>query len=75
MPVIINGRRVDEDFMSGSDIISQARPAPGRRTVIRSGVEATTVDPRKNYGPRDLRDKRGNPVRVETIPDRTKGNG
>lgn len=70
---IINGRRVDKDYMSGEEIISAANPASGRRTVIRQGMNAYTVDKNKQYSERDLRDKQGRPVRIETIPDRTKG--
>jgi len=70
---IINGRRVDKDYMSGEEIIREANPATGRRTVIRKGMNAYTVDRYKQYSERDLRDKQGRPVRIETIPDRTKG--
>lgn len=70
---IINGRRVEKEYMSGAEIIREARPELGRRVVIRKGFDAFTVDGSKTYSPTDLKDKKGNPVRIETIPDRTKG--
>ncbi|MBK9032242.1 MAG: hypothetical protein IPL61_13135 [Myxococcales bacterium] len=45
----------------------------GRRPVLQRGIEAETIDPTKTYDEDELRDKRGNPVKVTTIPDRTKG--
>jgi hypothetical protein len=73
--VIINGRRVTipGTQTQGSDIISQVNPRDGRRTVIYSGIEAETIEPYKTYRDSDLVDKKGNPVKVTTIPDRTKG--
>jgi hypothetical protein len=73
--VIINGRRVTipGPQAQGRDIISQVNPRDGRRTVIYSGIEAQTIEPYKTYRDSDLIDKRGNPVKVTTIPDRTKG--
>lgn len=70
---IINGRRIDKDYMSGDEIIHEAKPELGRRVVIRRGLDAQTVTPGKGYGPRELRDKQDRPVKIETIPDRTKG--
>lgn len=70
---IINGRRVDKDYMTGDEIIREAKPEPGRRVVIRRGIDAQTVTPGKGYGPRELVDKKNRPVQIETIPDRTKG--
>ena len=70
---IINGRLVDKDFMSGDEIIKTAAPGAGRRVVIRKGFNAYTVERNKDYHSRDLTDKKGRPVHIETIPDRTKG--
>jgi len=74
--IIINGRRMNYsgNSVSGQDIIDASGPAPGRRPVIRShGMEFQQVQPGKLYGAGELTDKRGNPVKVTTIPDRTKG--
>jgi len=73
--VIINGRRipVPGNGVSGREILSQANPQAGRRAVIRNGFEAQTVDPNKNYSNAELTDKNGKPVKIDVIPDRTKG--
>lgn len=70
---IINGRLVDKTFMSGKEIIQEARPAAGRRVVLRRGLDAHTVEEHHNYSSTQLLDKKGRHVRIETIPDRTKG--
>lgn len=70
---IINGRLVDKSFMSGEEIIREASPAPGRRVVLRRGLDAHTVERSHTYSSTQLLDKKGRHVRIETIPDRTKG--
>jgi hypothetical protein len=73
---IINGRRIQEPpgGMSGRTLIREVAPAPGRRPVIRKGgVAFEAVDPYHHYTTSELYDKQGKPVKVTTIPDRTKG--
>ncbi len=74
---IINGRRVSipspNETIEGREIINQVNPRDGRRTVIYKDMEAETVNPDKIYSGRELFDRRGNPVKITTIPDRTKG--
>ena len=72
--VIINGRRVTQQEMLGSEIIRLAKPGKGRGATIRIGSNAERVKPEKLYRSEDLKDHKGNDVRVESIPDRTKGN-
>jgi hypothetical protein len=67
---IINGRRVERASMTGDEITRMAAPGPGRRVVVRYGVNAHPVDASRNYSPKD---KDGKPLSVKTIPDRTKG--
>jgi hypothetical protein len=73
---IINGRRipVPPSGMSGREIIKQVRPQAGRRTVIREGgVAFKAINPNHHYTSSELYDRQGMPVKVATIPDRTKG--
>jgi hypothetical protein len=67
---IINGRRVDRASMTGDEINRMADPKPGRRAVVRFGVNAHPVDPGRTYSPMD---KHGKDLSIKTIPDRTKG--
>lgn len=73
--IIVNGRRMplSSDRISGNEINNMAKPKSGRRTIIRNGMNSETINPYKNYSKSDLIDKKGNPVKIETIPDRTKG--
>ena len=74
---IVNGRRINipspNETIEGRDIINQVNPRDGRRTVIYKGMEAETIDPDRTYAGSELFDRRGNPVKITTIPDRTKG--
>lgn len=73
---IINGRRINvpDSGMYGRDLIKEANPGQGRRTVkYGSGLYAETIDPKKKYTKSQLIDKKGNPIKISTIPDRTKG--
>jgi hypothetical protein len=74
---IINGRRVTNVPSSGvygRDIIKETGGETGRRVVIqREGLGFETVQSARRYSKADLIDKKGNAVRVKSIPDRTKG--
>lgn len=75
--LIKNGRRVSipspHEKIEGREILGQVNPSPGRRTVMLKDMEAETIDPYRTYSATELIDKRGNPVRIMTIPERTKG--
>lgn len=72
--VIINGRRMTLDgSVTGRKLILASHLGPGRRAVIRNGLEVQTIDPQKIYGPKDLEDKYGRPVHISSMPDRSKG--
>jgi len=72
--VVINGRRIPTpNQVSGNDLIAQTRPHNGRRAVMYKDMETHTIDSSKTYSKSDLLDKRGNPVKISTMPDRTKG--
>src|SRR6266487_1675530 len=72
---IINGRRiiVPPAGITGQNLIQQVNPGPGRRPVIQQGVAFRPIQPGYTYKPAELFDKHGNPVKITTIPDRTKG--
>src|SRR5690348_2166630 len=72
---IINGRRIQvpPSGISGQNLIQQLGPSLGRRPVIRQGLAFRPLEPDHTYKPEELFDKHGNPVKITTIPDRTKG--
>ena len=72
---IINGRRIQVPpaGITGHNLIQQVNPGPGRRPVIQQGMAFRPVQSGYTYKPADLFDKHGNPVKITTIPDRTKG--
>lgn len=72
---IINGRRilVPPAGITGQNLIQQVNPAPVRRVVMQKDGSFSTIDPKRIYKPDELFDKDGNPVKLNTIPDRTKG--
>jgi hypothetical protein len=73
---IINGRRIEvpNSGIYGSELMQAAGNTPERRTIIQGkGMSFKTVNPHTLYKLSDLRDKHGNPVKITTIPDRTKG--
>src|SRR2546429_4138351 len=72
---IINGRRIQvpPGGITGQDIIQQMNPGLGRRPVIQQGVAFRPIQTDYTYKPEELFDKRGRPVKITTIPDRTKG--
>ncbi len=72
---IINGRRIQvpPQGITGQDLIQQLNPAPGRRPVMQQGAAFTRVQPNYTYKKEELFDRFGNPVKITTIPDRTKG--
>jgi hypothetical protein len=73
---IINGRRiyVPESGMSGRDIIKEANPGSNRRTVVHRGLNFETIEPNRLYSKEALISKKtGQPLKISTIPDRTKG--
>lgn len=70
--VTINGRRVSiGNGVYGRELSSFA--GSGRRAVKIDGCTSETINPLKLYGAADLTDKHGRPVKIVTIPDRTKG--
>lgn len=72
---IINGRRilVPPSGISGHDLIGQMNPGPGRRPVMQQGGFFRPIRADITYTPAELFDSRGRPVKITTIPDRTKG--
>src|SRR5579883_283647 len=72
---IVNGRRIQvpPSGISGQHLIQQLHPGQGRRPVIQQGQAFRPIQPNHTYLPKELFDRHGNPVRVTTIPDRTKG--
>jgi hypothetical protein len=72
---IINGRRIQvpPGGITGQNLVQQVNPAPGRRPVIQQGSAFQSIQPNRTYTTNDLFDKHGNPVKITTIPDRTKG--
>ena len=72
--VIINGRRVACNAgISGQEIINQSGNSYGRRVVKVSGGYVQKIDPSHHYAPHELKDKNGRPVKIKTMPERTKG--
>ena len=75
--VTINGRRVTipspGQTIEGRQIIERANARDGRRVVVQKGIDAMTIDPNRRYALVELQDKQGRPIKVGTIPDRTKG--
>ncbi len=72
---IINGRRIQVPpaGITGQNLIQQVNPRPGRRPVIRQGLAFRPIQSGYTYKPEELFDRHGNPVKITTIPDRTKG--
>src|SRR5947209_2739963 len=72
---IINGRRIQVPpaGITGQNLIQQVNPGPGRRPVIQQGLAFRPIQSGYTYTPAELFDKHGNPVKITTIPDRTKG--
>ena len=72
---IINGRRIQVPpaGITGQNLIQQVNPGPGRRPVIQQGLAFRPIQSGYTYKPAELFDKHGNPVKITTIPDRTKG--
>ena len=73
---IINGRRMNipDSGIYGQKLIDRVNPDKGRRAVVRAkGTNFETINPFKHYGKGELLDRRGNPVKVTTIPERFKG--
>ena len=71
---IINGRRIQvpPSGITGQSLIQQLNPGIGRRPVIQQGLTFRPVQPDHTYK-EELFDRHGNPVKITTIPDRTKG--
>jgi hypothetical protein len=73
---IINGRRVSVPpaGVYGEELMREAGNRSGRRTVIKgSGLDFKPIQATKIYKDAELYDKKGNPVKIELIPDRSKG--
>ncbi len=74
--ITINGRRIPHNGqLSGREICQEAGHSSGRRVVKMNGTSAQTIEPHKTYGAHELTDKYGRPVKITTMPDRTKGSG
>ncbi len=72
---IINGRRIQvpPSGITGQNLIQQANPGSNRRLVMQQGPIFKQIQPSHTYKPEELYDRNGNPVKITTIPDRTKG--
>jgi hypothetical protein len=72
---IINGRRIQvpPSGITGQNLIRQMKPNAGRRPVIQQGHVFRPIKADHTYKQTDLYDRHGNPVKITTIPDRTKG--
>src|SRR5258707_3492108 len=72
---IVNGRRIQvpSSGITGRNLIQQMNPGSGRRPVIQQGNVFRSVQPDYTYTSAELLDTRGRPVKITTIPDRTKG--
>ena len=72
---IINGRRIQvpPGGITGQSLIQQMNAGSGRRPVIQQGTGFQSINPNYTYKPEELYDRHGNPVKITTIPDRTKG--
>ena len=72
---IINGRRIQVPpaGITGQNLIQQVNPGPGRRPVIQQGLTFRPIQSGNTYKQADLYDRHGKPVKITTIPDRTKG--
>lgn len=72
--VIINGRRVPvENHVRGDMLGRMANAGPGRRPVKVADGRSELLDPYRIYSSEELKDHRGRPVKISSIPDRTKG--
>ena len=72
--VIINGRRVPvEEGVRGDALGRMADAGPGRRPVKVADGRSELLDPSHRYSAADLTDRHGRPVKITSIPDRTKG--
>jgi hypothetical protein len=73
---IINGRRVTNvpnAGVYGADIIQEMDIDPGRGPVFIRSEGNERIDPKRRYSKRDLLDRKGQPLKVSDIPDRSKG--
>jgi hypothetical protein len=76
---IINGRRVNVNNIPhggvyGRQLIEEAGLGKLRRPVVRrGGLDFETIEPNRRYSRHDLTDKRGEGVKVTSIPIRDKG--
>ena len=73
--VIINGRRVNvPDQVTGRELKSKVKDnQAGRRIVKINGMDIESIEDNKYYCRKDLINKKGKPVKITSIPDRTKG--
>lgn len=72
--VIINGRRVPvEEGVRGDVLGRMADAGPGRRPVKVADGRSELLEPSRTYSSADLVDRHGRPVKISSIPDRTKG--
>jgi hypothetical protein len=73
--VIINGRRIPvQGTISGHELGNAAGAGYNRRAaIVGKGLETQAIDPNRQYSPNDLRDRYGKPVKIQSFPDRYKG--
>ncbi len=73
--VIINGKRVNvPDQVTGKELKNKVkRNQKGRRIVKIDGMNIENLDDYEVYTKKELTNKKGKPVKITSIPDRTKG--
>ncbi|MDR1658305.1 MAG: hypothetical protein LBT47_12280 [Deltaproteobacteria bacterium] len=72
--IVINGRRIPiGNGLHGHQLNQAAGAKRGRRTVMVDGIKVQTVEHHHFYHPHELVGRNGKPIKVNSIPDRTKG--
>jgi hypothetical protein len=73
---IVNGRKVTNvphSGVYGHEIIGEMGLSPGRRPVLHKDRGFEAIKPDRRYSKHELLDRKGNPLKVSDIPDRSKG--
>lgn len=77
MARIENGRivgNIPDSGIFGEDLVRGMNPGSGRRAVMMKGTNVENINPSKNYSKSELISRKtGKPIRMKTMPDRTKG--
>ena len=72
--IIVNGRRIAcGNGISGFDIAAAAGNPRKRRVVKIAAGQVQKIDASHYYSPEELMDRNGRPVKISTMPERTKG--